>query len=144
MRERQHDYEMMAIISPLRSSEDEITATIGRIQQTISNNGGSVSKVEHTPPWGRRKFAYPVRKYAEGEPSRRAFNEGYYVLFYFSLPTVQIPEFERFLKLNEAVLRYLITVIEHTGQTTPTAESQPVRATAPAEDEDGLNDEDEE
>jgi len=121
MRERRRDYELMFIISPLRSSEEEITATITRVHQSITAGGGEVTATDHTPPWGRRKFAYPIRDYAEGEASRRAFNEGYYVLTHFSMPVLKVLDVERTLKLSDAVLRYLLTLIEHKGQATPAA-----------------------
>jgi small subunit ribosomal protein S6 len=140
MRERRRDYELMFIISPLRSSEEEITATISRVHQAITVGGGEVTATEHTPPWGRRKFAYPIRDYAEGEASRRAFNEGYYVLTHFSLPVLKIPDVERTLKLSDAILRYLLTLIEHKGQATPAATSltlsHPTGARASADDSD--------
>ncbi len=87
MRERRRDYEMLFIISPLRSSEEEIAGAINRVRQAITAAGGEVTNVDQSAPWGRRKFAYPIREYAEGEASRRPFNEGYYVLCHFSLPT---------------------------------------------------------
>lgn len=140
MRARQRDYELMFIVSPLRSSEEDITNTINRIQQVITNAGGQVTGVDQTPPWGRRKFAYPIRKYAEGEASRRAFTEGYYALIHFSLLTSQIPEIERALKLNDAVLRHLLLLAEHKA-------AAPVLASvdsAESFEEDSDEDEDEE
>jgi small subunit ribosomal protein S6 len=134
MRERRRDYELMFIISPLRSSEEEITATITRVHQAITAGGGEVTATEHTPPWGRRKFAYPIRDYAEGEASRRAFNEGYYVLTHFSLPVLKLPDLERTLKLSDAVLRYLLTLIEHKGQVTPAGGTLTLSHQAGAED----------
>ena len=119
MRERRRDYELMFIISPLKSSEEDITATINRVHQAITAAGGEVSNTDHTPPWGRRKFAYPIRDYAEGEASRRAFNEGYYVLCHFSLPAARVPDVERTLKLSDAILRYLLTVVETKGHVAP-------------------------
>lgn len=116
MRERQRDYELMIIISPLRTSEEDINATLSRVQQTITGLGGEVTTVEQTTPWGRRKLAYPIRRYSEGEASRRSFNEGYYVLLHFHLPTTQIDEFERQLKLNDAVIRHLITLVDYRDQ----------------------------
>ena len=112
MRERRRDYEMMYIISSLRNTEEEITAAINRVTQAITSLGGEVTATNHASPWGRRKFAYPIREYAEGEASRRAFNEGYYVLTHFSLSTDKIVEFERVLKLTDSVLRYLLTVVD--------------------------------
>jgi small subunit ribosomal protein S6 len=112
MRERRRDYELMFIVSPLRASEEEITATINRVRQAITNADGEVTSTDHTPPWGRRKFAYPIREYVEGEASRRAFTEGFYVLCHFSLPASRVPDVERTLKLTDSVLRYLLTLVE--------------------------------
>jgi len=123
MRESQRDYELLFIISPLRSSEEDVSATMSRIQQSLAGINGEITSVEQTAPWGRRKLAYPIRRYAEGEASRRSFNEGYYVLVRFNLPTTQINEFERQLKLNDAVIRHLITLVDHRGQQAPSATS---------------------
>lgn len=119
MRERRRDYELLFIIPPIRMSDEEIRNTIERISQTITNLGGVVTSTNHAPPWGRRKFAYPIRAYVEGEASRRVFTEGYYVLMHFQMAADRVAELERLLKLNDAVLRYLLTLVE-------------VRGTAPA------------
>ena len=134
MRERRRDYELLFIISSLRSSEDEITNTINRVRQSITTIGGEVTDVDHSAPWGRRKFAYPIREYAEGEASRRPFNEGFYVLCHLNLPTTQIPALERALKLNDAVLRYLLTLVDARGQVTPKVSAVSLGASADAED----------
>jgi small subunit ribosomal protein S6 len=112
MRERRRDYELLFIVSPLRSSEDEIANAINRVRQSIAGAGGEMTDVDQSPPWGRRKFAYPIREYAEGEASRRPFNEGIYVLCHFNLASIRIPEIERALKLNDSVLRYLLTLVD--------------------------------
>ena len=112
MRERWRDYELVFIISPLHSNDDDVAAIIQRVQQTIEAEGGSVTAVNHNPPWGRRKLAYPIRAYAGGEASRRSFSEGFYILLHFRLFASRVVELERTLKLNDAVLRYLVTVIE--------------------------------
>jgi small subunit ribosomal protein S6 len=112
MRERLRYYELMFIISPLHSNEDEVSAIIQRIQQSIEAAGGEVSSINHSHPWGRRKLAYPIRAYAGGEASRRNFTEGYYVLMHFTLASVNVIEVDRTLKLTDAILRFLITSIE--------------------------------
>jgi small subunit ribosomal protein S6 len=149
MRERRRDYEMLFIVSPLRASEEEIASTIERVRQAISAAGGEVTDVDHSAPWGRRKFAYPIREYAEGEASRRPFTEGYYVLCHFTLPTSQIPTVERSLKLNDAILRYLLTLVETKGQLAPQAAvaagaASDVDEAEDLEDEEGDDLEDEE
>jgi small subunit ribosomal protein S6 len=123
MRERRRDYELLFILSPLRASEEEIATTIDRLSQTIRNLGGEVVDVNHAAPWGRRKFAYPIRAYAEGEASRRVFTEGYYILVHFKLATNQIGEFERPLKLNDAVMRYMLTLVDMRSQRAPVTAS---------------------
>lgn len=115
MRDRRRDYELMFIISPLQSSEEEITGTIERVHQAAITAGGEILSTNQSSPWGRRKLAYPIRKYMEGESSRRVFTEGYYVLTYLRLSTLQVSEFERLLKLNQSLLRYLLTLVEQKG-----------------------------
>ncbi|MBK9941411.1 MAG: 30S ribosomal protein S6 [Kouleothrix sp.] len=137
MRERRRDYELLFIISPLRSSDEEITNAINRVRQAITAAGGEVTNVDQSAPWGRRKFAYPIREYAEGEASRRPFNEGYYILCHFNLVTTQMPILERSLKLNDSVLRYMLTLVEGKAQPIPAAVSVigSDEQAAPADDE---------
>ncbi|MBU6333718.1 MAG: 30S ribosomal protein S6 [Chloroflexi bacterium] len=108
MRERRRDYEMMYIISPMRTGEEEIAEAVNRVNQSITSLGGEITAVQQTSPWGRRKFAYSIREYAEGETSRRIFNDGFYVLCSFKLASTQLSELERSLKLNDSVLRHLL------------------------------------
>lgn len=115
MRERRRDYELMFIISPLAASDEGVAAVVERVRQAIESNGGEVRSVNHSSPWGRRKLAYPIREYVTGEPSRRNFTEGYYVLMHFSLNAARVIEVERTLKLTDTILRYLITVVEQKG-----------------------------
>ena len=140
MRERRRDYELLFIVSPLRSSEEEIANTVNRVRQAIAGAGGEVTDVDQSPPWGRRKFAYPIREYAEGEASRRPFNEGFYVLCHFNLASTQIPEIERSLKLNDSVLRYLLTLVDSRTQGKP--QPQAVGAGAEAGASESFDEED--
>ncbi|MBX0330418.1 30S ribosomal protein S6 [Oscillochloris sp. ZM17-4] len=115
MRERRRNYELMIIINPLHANEEGIAAAIERVTHSIQNAGGEVTSVNQASPWGRRKLAYPIREYASGEASRRNFTEGYYVLFTFGLSAGKVTDVERTLKLSDAVMRHLITVIEQKG-----------------------------
>ncbi len=113
MSERTRNYELMFILSPLHASEDEVNAVLERIQNVITTQGGEIVAVNHSSPWGRRKLAYPIRAYAGGEASRRSFTEGYYVLMHFNLEAANMGELERTLKLTDAILRHLITIVEN-------------------------------
>lgn len=115
MRERRRDYELMIIVSPLAATEEGVNAAVERIRAAVQSNGGELTSVNQNPPWGRRKLAYPIREYVSGEPSRRNFTEGYYVLLHFSLSAARVVEVERTIKLTDTILRHLITLVETKG-----------------------------
>ncbi len=62
--------------------------------------------------WGRRQLAYPI--------GRR--ENGYYIVARFDAEPAVLPEFERALKLDDGVVRYLITLHEHEVGAPPSAE----------------------
>jgi len=136
MRERRRDYELLFIISSLRSSDEEIAAQVERLTQTITTLGGEVVDFNHAVPWGRRKFAYPIRAYSEGEASRRVFTEGYYILCHFKLPTSRIAEFERPLKLSDSILRYMMTLVDARSERVAISAGMDDEVEIEADDED--------
>lgn len=56
-----------------------------------------------TSHWGRRQLAYSIG----------SKENGYYVVSRFAAEPTVLPEYERALKLDEGVIRYLITLHEH-------------------------------
>lgn len=89
-----HEYEMVYIIPA--TLEEEAAATLqDRFIQTIGAFDGTLDRVE---PWGRRTLAYPIRKNFEG----------IYTLLRFTMRPDGADELDRFLRLNENILRYLI------------------------------------
>jgi small subunit ribosomal protein S6 len=90
-----YPYETLLIFDP-RLTEEEVTALLAKLQETLSTLGGEVVKAES---WGKRRLAYDMRKQREGT---------YAVLESKAEPAV-VKEFERQLKLNEQVLRYFTT-----------------------------------
>lgn len=143
MRDHRRDYELMFIISPLQAHEEGVNAVVERLQQTITAEGGEVVSVNHSPPWGRRRLAYPIRAYAGGEASRRNFTEGYYVLMHFTLFASKVTEVERTLRLTDAVLRHLVTVVERKDRPDVVLSEEAEVATGDAEDTEVDDDEDE-
>jgi small subunit ribosomal protein S6 len=87
-------YELVVIIYP-DAEEEELTAIVDKISQVITTNGGQVLETEVR---GRRRLAYPIRK----------FKEGYYVVMQVQLEKEGIGELERSLKLTEEVIRHLL------------------------------------
>lgn len=100
---------------------DKLTRFHGMLSAT-----GDIS-VEH---WGRRQLAYPIAKR----------ENGYYIIAQFALDDVKVlPEFERALKLDEGVLRYLISLHERELGAPPMTEEE-----LAARKKDDDDDEDEE
>ncbi len=80
--------------------------------------------------WGRRQLAYPI---AGTNGAREA---GYYVVARFSGNGDVLPEFERALKLDDGVLRYLITLYAHELGAPPASEADLAMAGRRRDDED--------
>jgi small subunit ribosomal protein S6 len=80
--------------------------------------------------WGRRQLAYKIG----------SKETGYYVVARFKAEGPVLPEFERALKLDDTVIRYLISVHEHELGAPPMTEEQLAARRA----RDGDDDDDEE
>ena len=107
-------YEVVYIIDPA-VEEDARKELIAKFNTLISENGGSVEKVEE---WGKRRLAYAIDYKTEG----------YYVLVTFKAPAELPRELERNLEIYESVMRYLVVkLVEKRSNVKP----RPVRAAAP-------------
>lgn len=53
--------------------------------------------------WGRRALAYKIGRH----------ENGYYIISKFHAEPKVLPEFERALKLDDGVVRYLVSLLEH-------------------------------
>ena len=115
------DYEIVYIFHP-SLEEERVGEKLDRFHGLLTgDNGGSITEVDH---WGKRQMAYEV----EDQTS------GYYVVAHFAAPAEKLPEFERILKLDEELLRYLVVINEGDLATTPVP-PQPKRSDD--EEEDG-------
>ncbi len=88
------DYELVVIISPAVADE-EIPATIEKINQFIVEREGSITEVNQ---WGRRKLAYQIKDFMEGN----------YVLTQFRMDPKLTTELEASLGISEEILRHLL------------------------------------
>lgn len=141
---RVRSYELMFIISPLHADDDSITNIINRVSQTIEAEGGQIISVNHNPPWGRRRFAYPIRAYASGEASRRNFTEGFYVLMHFNLEAAKVLTIDRAIRYIDPILRHLLTIITDTPTASSDADTRSGHAWAspPADGDEDFDDDD--
>ncbi|MCM8796754.1 MAG: 30S ribosomal protein S6 [Candidatus Omnitrophica bacterium] len=89
-------YEAMFIIKP-DLSEEERKTLFNQIQEVIGKNQGYVFSAAIWQE--KRKFFFPIKK----------FHEGLYYLVNFSAPASAIKEINNIYKLNENILRVLIT-----------------------------------
>ena len=97
------------------------------INDKLSKHHGLLStkqeiKLNH---WGRRQLAYKIG----------ARETGYYVVARFHVEPKVLPEFERALKLDESVVRYLISAQEHELGAPPMTDEQ-LSARRKADDDD--------
>jgi len=92
----------MTILHP-DVAEEELPGEIDKVSGYIAAAGGELAETLKDSPWGRRRLAYPVRH------GGRDLRDGFYVVQHFDLAPHQVTEVERELKLNEKVIRYLVT-----------------------------------
>ena len=88
-------YEVLVIVDP-RPTDEEVAALLTQLGEHITSLGAGVVKMEN---WGKRRLAYDIRKQREGT----------YAVFEVSAEPAMVKEFERQLRLNESVLRFLST-----------------------------------
>jgi len=93
------NYELVTIISP-DVDEEGVSKTIEKLDKSISDKGGTVGE---TNKWGRKKLAYPLKKFMEAN----------YLLTRFNLEPKLVRELEKEIKSWAGVLRFLVVKIEN-------------------------------
>ena len=89
-------YEAMFILKP-DLAEDEKKNVFTQISDAITKNQGSISSAA---VWSeKRKLCFPIKK----------CHDGLYYLVNFSIPTSAIAKLREAYKLNEYIIRVLIT-----------------------------------
>jgi small subunit ribosomal protein S6 len=93
-------YENLFIVKP-DATEEEIDSLIEQMSKNITTTGGTVDKVDK---WGKRRLAYRVEKQ----------REGYYVLLTFTADSQAVREFERRMRVQDSVIKFLTVRIDET------------------------------
>jgi small subunit ribosomal protein S6 len=91
-------YEVMFIVRP-DAAEEDVDKLIAGFTTNVTNGGGVVKHVEKM---GRRKLAYMVRK----------FNDGNYVLLTVEANGAVVLELERRLRVTEPVIKFITVRID--------------------------------
>ncbi len=102
-------YDLVYIVKSDLDSE-AMTAVVERVTQRLNEQGVTI---EHAEVWGKRRMAYPIKRY----------REGHYVFVRFAAPGDRIPEIRHALKIVEDVLRASVTVA--VGPIAPPKAAQP-------------------
>ena len=89
----QRFYEVMFIVRPDTLDED-VDKLIAGFEATVTNGGGTIRSTEKL---GRRKLAYLVRK----------FSEGNYILLTIDADGPLVAELERRLRVSEPVIKFI-------------------------------------
>jgi len=92
------NYEAMFIVRP-DLAEDERKTLLSQMGEAVTKNNGSVTQ---TSVWAeRRKLSFPIKKH----------HEGTYYLVNFTVSPDAIAKLTHAYKLNENILRVLISVL---------------------------------
>lgn len=91
-------YEALFIIAPT-ADDDGIQAVVREVEEMITSGGGTIAR---TDIWGRRKLAYPIRK----------FTDGVYVVMRFQASQDMPRKLDNYFKLSEQVIRSLVLYMD--------------------------------
>jgi small subunit ribosomal protein S6 len=87
-------YEKIFILDP-NLDDAAVESVVEKVKDVIVKQGGEVLKTEN---WGRRKLAYALNKR----------DKGCYILLLFQSPPKTISELERFCKVNDSVVKFMV------------------------------------
>lgn len=107
-------YETVIILNPA-TDDAGMENEIKKISGLIIEQGGQTVNVER---WGRRKLAYPLNR----------FHDGNYLCIQFNAPAGVPKALDRACRLNESVIRHLI-IKGHVITASPVPAATPVTAT---------------
>ncbi len=92
------NYEIAVIFHP-DLDDDRLATQVERVEGLVAADDGSIVS---TNRWGKRRLAYEIRKK----------REGFYYFWYAALPASAPQEIERNLRLNEEVMRFMLTRVD--------------------------------
>jgi small subunit ribosomal protein S6 len=93
-------YENLFIVKP-DATEEEIDHLVDQMSKSVTTTGGTIDKVDK---WGKRRLAYRIDKNREGS----------YVLIQFTAEPATVKEFERRLRVQDSVIKFLTVRIDET------------------------------
>jgi small subunit ribosomal protein S6 len=123
------EYEVVYIFHP-SLTEEAVNEKLEKFHALLTGpEGAEVTVVDH---WGVRQLAYAIEKQGQG----------YYVVAQFTADPSDLSGFERILKLDEELLRYLVVLSE--GEPTSGMSVLAETTYSPSDDDDDEDEEEEE
>lgn len=77
----------------------QVNNLVSELSEVVKKEGGEVVKVDN---WGLKNLAYRIKKN----------RKGHYVVLNISAPATAIAEYERLLRVNEDVIRYMTVKVD--------------------------------
>ncbi len=77
----------------------QVNSIVEELTNVIKKEGGEVVRVDN---WGLKNLAYRIKKN----------RKGHYVLMNISAPATAIAEFERIMRFNEDIIRYMTVKVD--------------------------------
>ena len=77
----------------------QVNTLVDELKNVISAQGGEVVRVDN---WGLKNLAYRIKKN----------RKGHYVLMNISAPADAVAEYERVMRVNEDIIRYMTVRVE--------------------------------
>jgi small subunit ribosomal protein S6 len=96
-----------------------IDGIIEKVKEGIVKNGGEIVDVAK---WGRKRFAFPIKKK----------NNGFYVVLEFNAPSSVPAKLEHFYLLEENILRFLTIALDKKALLTRISAGDLMKQSAPA------------
>jgi len=91
------EYELVYILAPT-IADDQLPASIDKVNAIVAARGGEVYETQQTPPWGKRRLAYPIDRHTDG----------YYVVNAMRMDPAKADDFEHMLKISDDVIRHML------------------------------------
>lgn len=95
-------YEKIMILDPGLDAK-AVEDTVEKVKEKITKQGGEILKSEN---WGTRKLAYELNKR----------DKGIYILLLFKSPPSTILELERFCKVTDTVIKFMVVRLQKKKQ----------------------------
>ncbi len=77
----------------------QVSSLVDSLKQVVADQGGEVVRVDN---WGLKNLAYRIKKN----------RKGHYVLLNISAPAQAVAEYERVMRVNEDIIRYMTIKVE--------------------------------